>query len=135
MDIKLKKGTITIFGDIEEMPFSNYHKFVRECLVESGIEPSMEGILLHLSKMREFLQNDRGGDAINECNNLIVGMAAIFENIDPLGQAFLYLVSRVNGEKVEAYDDYSLKKLRERLSRMGLTRKMVKQKVKEVKKK
>jgi len=129
--IEYNGHTIELYDDPELLSAEKYNKFTLYCMIDAGIGDDLESVDEHLSMVYQYLSKDMKDKALVEIDNLRTNFYFIIENISPKTMAFAVLVKTINGKKPS--DD--LNKKIEKINKLGLTRKIIKETVTYLKKK
>ena len=66
---KIGKHEIKLYDSIDDMPIINFQKYNKFLLIDSGVGSDLEDIDLHITKIANYIQNDRSL-AIQELQNM-----------------------------------------------------------------
>lgn len=134
--IKLKGYTVEYFdGDIDLLPVERYQKFNQAVAVESGIGSDMQAIDKHVSRSTMYAhkgmldEHDKQNEALRQCVWMVI------KGINPRMSAFWFLVESINGKPFNDYSQENIDRWTARVSRAGLTQRIVNKLINAVKKK
>jgi len=133
-EIKLDKGTVTIYKSIKELPIRLSKEFQKHLLQDIGIGNTLQDIDDHLEKLFLHAQKSDFKSVLEEAKNMRFNMFSMLSEIDFKSSAFCCLVHSINGERILDYSPEGLARIAEKLSGMGLTGELVEKHLDEVKK-
>lgn len=133
--IKLSGGTIKIYEDIKEMPIQRYKDFQKYLLQDSGIGSTMADVDRHFRMLDRFLSAGKLNEAKQERDNLHMNFFMVLEKINILDISFVCLIHSINNEILYDTTEENLRRISERLGKMGMTKGQLEDITNEVKKK
>ena len=130
----LRQTEIKFYQDIDETPVDLYNLFNEYSLKDSEIGNTMEAIDKKHSNLATLIAHKRHEDALQALNNLYQTYWSALNGVNYKSLSFGCFIHSVDGIKVEDYSEDGLKLLLHTLSKRGLTMKIVKQEIANVKK-
>ena len=131
IEVKIKKGLrthkISLYDSIENMPIVLFSKMQKYQMVESGIGANIGDFDNHFENVIEFLKHDKKDKAIKELGNIRHLFWHSLNEVDPSHLSFCCLVHSINGAEITDYSESSLEKIREKLSEIGFTQKLIRE--------
>ena len=122
-----KTHKIVLYDSIENMPIVLFSKMQKYQMVESGIGATIGDFDHHFETVIEFLKHDKKEKAIKELGNIRHLFWHSLNEVNPSHLAFCCLVKSINGEEIKDYSESSLEKIKEKLSEIGFTQKLIKE--------
>lgn len=108
--------TLKIYDSIDDLPISNFQKYNRLLLIDSGVGSNLEDIDLHISKILKYINTDKIL-AVQELQNMRQALYFVNQNVSPKYLAFAALIYEVDGEKVNDLTDDGLKALLDKINK------------------
>lgn len=128
-DIKIWKGlkrhVIELYDSIENLPIVLFSKMQKYQLIEQGIGSTISDFDKHFEMVIDFLKHDKKDKAIKELTNIRHLFWHTMNEVNPAHLGFCCFVKSINGKDIVDYSENSLIKIREKLSGIGLTQKLV----------
>lgn len=112
---KIGKHEIKLYDSIDDMPIINFQKYNKFLLIDSGVGSDLEDIDLHITKIANYIQNDRSL-AIQELQNMRQAMYFVNQEISPRFMAFTALIYEIDGERLTDLTDDNLKAILTKLT-------------------
>lgn len=129
-EITIKKGlrrhVIMMYDSIEDLPITLFSKVQKYQLVEQGIGSTIGDFDEHFEALVEFVKHDKKDKVVKELSNLRHLFWHSLNEINPSHLGFCCLVQSINGKEITDYSEESLKRIKEKLSEIGLTQKILK---------
>ena len=122
-----KKHKVILYDNIENMPIVLFSKMQKYQMVESGIGATIGDFDNHFENVIEFLKHDKKDKAIKEMGNIRHLFWHSLNEVDPSHLAFCCLIYSIDGKEIVDYSENSLEKIREKLSEIGLTQKLIRE--------
>jgi len=97
------------YDSVEDLPITQFHRYSKYLLVESGIGDTISDIDRHISRIVSFLGDERKARA--ELMNLRQCLYAVATEQDISNKAVLCLVRSVDGKKWEDFSEQGLESL------------------------
>lgn len=113
-EVLLNGHKVSLYDSIESLPVSQFHKYSKYALVDSGIGDSIESIDTHISKAVQFLDVDIK-KAHQEILNLRQCIYMVINELDLTNKSTLCLVYTVDGEKWTDFTDSGIDNLYKKL--------------------
>lgn len=133
--LSLSSGTeVVLYTSIKELPIRQSKDFGAYLIQDIGLGSSIADVDEHLARITTFLQSDKKDDAIEELKNMRFNLFSMLEKWDYKSLSFGCLLKSVNGEDVTDRTVEGLNLLMDKLSDAGLTREIVEDTIREVKK-
>lgn len=107
--------------DIESIPQYNWHRAQRYIILDAGLGSTTADILKRINNASTHILNDRKEDAIQELQNMTLGVFSALEGIDYHSMAFACFVSDINGQKYPIANDNDVIKICKLLGESKLT--------------
>lgn len=98
------------YDDISELPVSQFHRYSKYVLVDSGIGDSIESIDQHITKIAEFMGRDMK-KARQELLNLRQCLYLVATEQDLSHKSLMCLVASVDGKKWDDFSDSGIDEL------------------------
>ena len=114
-----------IYDSIENLPMVQFSKMQKYQMIESGIGSNIAEFDKHLDKTTQFLKHDEMNKAIQELKNLRHLFYHCLNEVDPSHLAFCCQIHSIDGEIITDYSEGALEIMRKRLSKYGLTQKII----------
>ena len=131
IEVKLRKGLkhhkVMMYDSIDNMPIVLFSKMQKYQIVESGIGANIADFDQHFEKTVDFLKHDKKDKAINELSNIRHLFWHSLNEVDPSHLAFCCLVYSIDGKEITDHSEQSLEEIREKLSSIGLTEKLIRE--------
>ncbi len=128
-DITIRKGlkrhTIRLYDSIENLPITLFSKVQKYQLVEQGIGSTIADFDRHFEMIVEFMKHDKKDKAIKELINVRHLFWHSLNEVNPAHLGFCCFVNSINGKEITDYSENSLGKIKEKLSDIGLTQKLI----------
>jgi len=130
-ELILRKGVrrtkVLLHNDIGQLPVSQFNNMNKLWMLHDELGSSFEDIdKVHLTKL--YLSADDPAKVKKEIDNLRVLIYNILSDINPLNLSFAAMIHSIDDEEVTDFSDENLKKIIERLSKLGLTQGVLKKK-------
>ena len=125
IDIKINEHVISMYDGIENMPIVLFSKMQKYQMIESGIGATIGDFDDHFENVIEFLKHDKKDKAIKELGNIRHLFWHSLNEVAPSQLAFCCLIHSINGDEIKDYSESSIEKIRDRLSEMGVTQKII----------
>ncbi len=120
-----KSHTVVLFDSIENMPIHLFSKMQKYQMIESGIGKNMDEFDRHFETTIKYLKHDKKDKAIGQLKIMRHLFNHNMSEVDPSHLAFCCTVFSIDGEEITDHSEQSLEKIRKRLSKMGLTSKIL----------
>ena len=133
--INLRGVVLEMYDSIDEMPITRFQEYNRFLLIDAGIGSDMDSISKHIGRLNRFIDKDEKENAKQELNNYFQNLLFVIEHTSPEMSAFCSLVVSVNGHPYNDLSEEGVQRLKNKLSRKGLTIGKVRQFLNEIKKK
>lgn len=114
--LTINKKIVKVFDSIDEMPITNFQKYNKYLLIDSGIGSDIDDIDLHITKIAKLLKTNNTKKALQELQNMRQNMYMISSEISPKYLAFAALIYSIDGKKVTDLSDEGLKSLLSKLT-------------------
>lgn len=136
-EIELKRGTkLKLYDDIDNLPVENYLKMKELWHIESQLGSSPADIVGKYSKLNGFIKNDLKDHALKEINLIITSHVNQINKVDHTSLSFICSIHSINDKLIDfTKSNEELKKTLNKLSKNGLTYKMVEFEINDLKKK
>ena len=121
----LRKHTINLYDSIENLPIILFSKVQKYQLIEQGIGSNIADFDKHFETAIEFLKHDKKDKVIKELSNIRHLFWHSLNEVNPSHLAFCCFVKSINGKEITDYSENSLIKIKEKLSDIGLTQKLI----------
>ena len=121
----LRKHTINLYDGIENLPITLFSKIQKFQLIEQGVGSTIGDFDKHFEQIIEFLKHDKKDKAIKELSNVRHLFWHSLNEVNPSHLGFCCLVQSINGKEIVDYSDNALEKIKEKLSDIGLTQKLL----------
>lgn len=121
----LKKHVIRLYDSIENLPINLFSKVQKYQLMEQGIGSTIADFDRHFEMIIEFLKHDKKDKAIKELGNVRHLFWHSLNEVNPAHLGFCCFVHSIDGKEITDYSENSLIKLKEKLSDIGLTQKLI----------
>lgn len=112
---KIGRHKVVIFDSIEELPIKRFHLFNKSIIIDSGIGSSVEEIVVHIVRVKRFIEVNDKESANTELDNLILSFKFAFENIDVTSKAFCYLIHSIDGKIYTDFSDVGIDELQSKI--------------------
>lgn len=113
--LKLGGKTVRVYSSIDELPVTNFQKYNKYLLIDSGIGSDVDSVDDHISKLARLITSGKKAEALQELQNMRQNIYMINSGVSPKHLAFAALIQSVDGEDVTDLSDDGLKGLLERL--------------------
>lgn len=100
---------IVFYDSVEDLPITQFHRFSKFCLVESGIGDTIQDIDRHITRVINFLDDKK--KAYQELLNLRQCLYLVANEQDVHNKATLCLVKSVDGKDWGDFSDSGLEEL------------------------
>jgi hypothetical protein len=107
--------------EIESIPHYNWHRAQRYIILDAGLGSSTGDILKRINNINTYILNDRKEDAMQEVQNMTLGVFSALEGIDYSSMILSCLVRDINGVKYEIATDKDVAKVCEAVKATGIT--------------
>lgn len=121
----LKKHVISLYDGIENLPIVLFSKIQKFQLIENGIGNTIGDFDKHFEQIIDFLKHDKKDKAIKELSNTRHLFWHSLNEVNPSHLGFCCLIKSINGKEIKDYSDRSLEKIKDKLSEIGLTQKLL----------
>lgn len=130
-----KITTLKLYQDIDETPVEQWNLYNEFALRDSEIGSTMQDIYKRYGTLAALIKSKQTDKAITEMDNLFQTYWSAMNGINFQSLQFGCMIFSINNDPIEDYSEDNLKKVLGDLSKRGLTMKLVKQEIEEVKKK
>ena len=130
----IRRHEVELYEDIESMPIVAFSKMQKYQLISSGIGDSIGDFEGHFERLFKLVSGENKDKTVIELSNIRHLFWHIMNEISPESLAFACLVKTINGNEV-GYSDGEISATLGKLKDIGLVKKMMDEKSKEVKKK
>lgn len=113
--VKMGGKEVKLYDSIDEMPVTNFQKYNKYLLIDSGVGSDVDDIDGHITKLARLITADEKAKALQELQNMRQNIYMVNSMVSPRHMAFAALIHSVDGEKVDDLSDDGLKDLLERL--------------------
>ena len=128
-DITIRKGlkrhTISLYDSIENLPIVLFSKVQKYQLIEQGIGSTIADFDKHFEIIIEFLKHDKKDKAIKELINVRHLFWHSLSEVNPEHLGFCCFVQSINGKEITDYSENSLVRIKEKLTDIGVTQKLI----------
>lgn len=107
--IYINKNTIELYDSIDEMPITNFQKYNKYLLIDSGVGSNVDDIDSHIVRIAKFIKANSHKKALQELQNMRQNIYMINSEISPKYLAFAALIHKVNGKEITDLSDDNLK--------------------------
>lgn len=121
----LRKHTINLYDSIENLPITLFSKVQKYQLIEQGIGSTIADFDKHFETAIDFLKHDKKDKAIKELSNIRHLFWHSLNEVNPTHMAFCCFIKSINGKEITDYSESALIKIKEKLSDIGLTQKLI----------
>lgn len=129
-------GEINLYEpEIESIPHFNWHRAQRYIILEAGLGSTAADILKRINNVNTHILNDRKEDAMQEVQNLTLGVFSALEGISYSSMIFACMVRDINGVKYEIGTDADVKKVCEAIKATEITTQELQSYIDDLKKK
>jgi len=115
------KGINLYDPEIESIPYFNWQRAQRYIILEAGLGSTVADILKRSNNVITHLVNDRKDDAIQEQQNMTLGLFSALEGIDYQSMSFACFVRDINGKQYPISTDKEVKDITTELANTGIT--------------
>ena len=113
---------ITLYEpEIESIPYYNWHRAQRFIILDAGLGSNTADILKRINNINTHLTNERKEDAMQEVQNMTLGVFSALEGIDYESMTFACLVSDINGVHYKIGTDNEVKIVSDMVKATGIT--------------
>lgn len=107
--------------DIESIPHYNWQRAQRYIILDAGLGSTTADILKRINNVNTHLINDRKADAMQEVQNMTLGVFSALEGIDYQSMILACFVRDINGIQYPIGNDGEVTKICEALKDTGIT--------------
>lgn len=109
---------IKLYDSIDEMPITNFQKYNKYLLIDSGIGSDVDDIDAHIVKVAKLIKSGNSKKAIQELQNMRQNMHMVNSEISPKYLAFASLIQSIDGKEITDLSDEGLKSLLKEISKI-----------------
>ena len=113
--IMLNNKVIKLYDSIDEMPITNFQRYNKYLLIDSGIGSDVDDIDAHIVRVAKFIKANNNKKALQELQNMRQNMYMVNSAISPRYLAFAALIHSIDGKEIKDISEDSLKDLLEQL--------------------
>ena len=121
MTIRLNGHFLEMYDSIDELPFSRFQEYNRALLIDSGLGSDLASIGRHINQARKYNAAKDQGNTEQALLNMYQAVSFTLDRISPEGRAFVVLIHRLNGNRIEDLSEGNVDNILRELSRRGLT--------------
>lgn len=110
-NLLINKKIVRVYDSIDEMPITNFQKYNKYLLIDSGIGSDADDIDAHITRIAKFIKANNNKKALQELQNMRQNMYMVNSGISPKYLAFAALIHSVDGKEVNDLSDDGLKAL------------------------
>lgn len=107
----VNKKIVRVYDSIDEMPITNFQKYNKYLLIDSGIGSDVDDIDAHITRVAKFIKSSNNKKALQELQNMRQNMYMVNSEISPKYLAFAALIHSIDGKEVTDLSDDGLKDL------------------------
>ena len=117
-NLLINKKIVRVYDSIDEMPITNFQKYNKYLLIDSGIGSDADDIDAHITRIAKFIKANNNKKALQELQNMRQNMYMVNSGISPKYLAFAALIHSVDGKEVNDLSDDGLKALLKELKKI-----------------
>ena len=121
----LKKQTVQLWDDIEDLPHRNYMKFNKEIMRANEVGASPSDIMKRIGKALSFNKHGQKDKVAKELTNAQLAYNYMMNEIDPEGLALAAITKSIGGVPCDDFTTSGLMNTLEKLQDLGVTKKQV----------
>ena len=129
------KHTVVIFDSAHDLTPRRYQKYNKHVMIAAGVGESLEDYNNRQAKAIGYIRSEDKKSALIELTNQQQCVFNALEEYSPLNMAFAVIVHSIDGKVFKSYDENTLDKIIDKLDEVGLTKAMIMEALREVKKK
>lgn len=108
--ITVKRKVIKLYDSIDEMPITNFQKYNKYILLDSGLGSDVNSVDEHIVNLAKLIKTDMA-KAQQELQNLRQNMHMIVSGISPKYMAFAALIQSIDNKPLDNLSDDYLKEV------------------------
>lgn len=109
--LTINKKIVQIYDSIDEMPITNFQKYNKYLLIDSGIGSDADDIDAHITRVAKFIKANNSKKALQELQNMRQNMYMVNSEISPRYLAFAALIHSIDGKEINDLSDDNLKSI------------------------
>lgn len=109
--LTINKKIVQVYDSIDEMPITNFQKYNKYLLIDSGIGSDADDIDAHITRVAKFIKANNSKKALQELQNMRQNMYMVNSEISPRYLAFAALIHSIDGKEINDLSDDNLKSI------------------------
>ncbi len=122
---KLNGCTLEMYDSIDSAPIENYINFNRLTMLDSGIGSDLNAVMNHWNAIQRYCASGDTEALNKQLANYRQALAFIVSNVSPGMLSFVTLIHTIDGKVMQDFSDENMGEVLNRLSKKGLTVKIV----------
>lgn len=107
--------------ELESIPQYNWHRAQRFIILDAGLGSNAADVLKRVNNINTHIANDRKEDAMQEAQNLTLGVFSALQGLDYTSMAFACFVRDIDGVKHPINTDKEVTMLCDELNKANIT--------------
>ena len=129
------KHSVVIFNSSHDLPPRRYQKYNKHVMIAAGVGESLDDYNKRRLKTIGYVKSEDKKSALIELANQQQCVFNALEEYSPSNMAFAVMVYSIDGEVFKSYEENTLNKIIDKLDEVGLTKAMIMEALREIKKK